>query len=140
MLIFSFPISSCLIDVLHPLDGFPAADKSWWSRFFYGNNSGANVAAPPNAGGNATWMASCRRRQPQAVQHPFRRRHRQIVQKLMEETSLAEDNNRRATVTVATKEIGTPSGATTDAAADKDTIRRDHESGTHHLNDLIRSY
>lgn len=55
----------------------------------------------------------------------------------MEETSLAEEeNNRRATVTVATKETGTPSVATTDAAAaDKDTIRRDHESGDH-IHDL----
>jgi hypothetical protein len=58
----------------------------------------------------------------------------------MEETSLAEEENNRsrsATVTVAsTKETGTPSGATTDAAAaDKDTIRRDHESGDH-INDL----
>lgn len=83
-------------------------------------------------------MASCRRRQPQAVQHPFRRRHRQIVQKLMEETSLAEeDNNRRERLTVSTSSTeetaissGTPSGVTMvePVAHDKD-IRRDHESG-----------
>ena len=49
----------------------------------------------------------------------------------MEETSLAEEDNRRdrANVATATEETGAPPlGATTDAAADKD-IRRDHEPG-----------
>lgn len=72
-------------------------------------------------------MASCRRRQPPGIQHPFRRRHRQIVQKLMEETCLTEEDNRRERETLV-------NGCDSSSAPDVDghesvDVRREHEPG-----------
>ncbi|KAI9556918.1 hypothetical protein GHT06_016712 [Daphnia sinensis] len=106
-----------------------AGDKSWWSRFFQGNNSASNVT--PATGGNATWMASCRRRtQSPAIQHPFGRRHRQIVQKLVEETRLAEEDNRRQRETLAVNGCGAaPSPAPDVDGREPVDVRREHEPG-----------
>ena len=85
-----------------------AGDKSWWSRFFYGgNNSSGNtttgvaLAAPGAA--NPT-----RRQQGQ----PLHRRHRLIVQKLMEETSLTDG---RTTATSDATAAGRSKESTADA-------------------------
>nr|SVE89762.1 EOG090X02HV [Daphnia sinensis] len=76
-------------------------------------------------------MASCRRRtQSPAIQHPFGRRHRQIVQKLVEETRLAEEDNRRQRETLAVNGCGAaPSPAPDVDGREPVDVRREHEPG-----------
>lgn len=97
-----------------------ATDKSWWSRFFHGSNNSGSGGSSSGGGHlasqtNPTWMISCTRRHQ--GQHAFHRRHRQIVQKLMEETSRSDSNVQ-----------STASDAEGSKASDQGTRQ---ESGTH---------